>query len=118
MKEALEASTQGVEVIDPLIDNKHMQTKDFIDREIETKTAIAAGHSMIVSSTDHTEGEPVQAPINQEVTLAVDLITALMLIDSINITYTSSKQSNMVPHAVYAEAIIIHLSIATKANMI
>ena len=97
MNEALEASTQEVEVIDPLTDNSHIQIKDFKDREIETKTAIAAGHSMIISSTDHIEGELVQTLINQEGTLAVDLITTLMLIDSINIICMNSKQSNMAP---------------------
>ena len=107
MKEHLEALTQEAEAIDPLIDNRHTQTKDFKDKEIETKTAIAAGHSMIISSTDHIEGELVQPLINQESTLVVDLITALTLIDSINIIRMSSKQSNMAPHAVYVVVTII-----------
>ena len=118
MKEPLEVLTQEVEVIDPHMDNIHTQTKDSKDREIEIKTAIAAGSSMIISSTDCTEGELVQALINQEGTLVVDLITTLMLIDSINIIHMSSKQSNMVPHAAYAEATITPLSTVTKVNMI
>ena len=118
MKQPLEDLTQEVEVIDTLIDNSHMEIKDSKDREIETKTTIATGLSMIISSTNHIEGELVQALINQEGTLTVDLITALMLIDSFNIICMNSKQSNMTPHAVYAEATTIPLSTVTKVNMI
>ena len=59
--------------------------------------AIATGNSLIINHRDCMEGEHVQTLINQEGTLVVDLITAQMLINSINITHTSSKQSNMGP---------------------
>ena len=97
MKEALEASTLEIEVIGPLKDNNHFQTKDFKDRETEIKIVIAVGHSIIITSTALLEEELVPTLINQEGTLAVDLIPAQMLVGSINITCMSNKESNMAP---------------------
>ena len=120
MKEFLEDSIQEVEVIGLSTDNNHMWIKDFKDehiREVEIKTAIATGDSLVINLRTWTEGELVQTPINQEGTLEADLITAQMLINSINITCTSSKQSNMAPHVAYAEAIITPPNTVTKVNM-
>ena len=97
MKEAFEASTLEVEVIGPLKDNNHFQTKDFKDRETEIKIVIAVGHSIIINSTAHLEEELMPTLINQEGTPVVDLITSQMLVASINITCMSNKLSNMAP---------------------
>ena len=80
--------------------------------------AIAAGDSLVITNRPQVEEELIQIFINQEGTLMADLITIQMLINSINITCMSSKQSNMAPHAAYAEGIIILPNTVTKANMI
>ena len=121
MTELLEDLIQEVEVIGPSISNNYIRIKDFKDkhiREIEIKMEIATGDSLIINHRDCTEGELMQTLINQEGTLAVDIITATTLINSINITCTSSKQSNMAPHTAYAVAIITPLNTVTKPNMI
>ena len=117
----LKDTIQEAEVIGLNTANNYTWIKDSKNkhtRDLGIKTAIAARDSLVITNRPWVEGELMQIFINQEDTLVADLITTEMLIDNINITCTSSKQSNMAPHAAYAEGIITLPNTVTKVNTI
>ena len=117
-----EASHNEAEARDLSIIHINFRITDFrgVHIRVTTINTVATTNptSRVINQT-HTEVEAIAMVLNkQEDVVVVGLITTIVIITSISITLMISRPNSMALPVVYAEVLIIPLSIATKENMI
>ena len=118
----LEASHSKAEARDLSIILVNFRTTGFREVHIRVtaiNTVATANPTSRVINQIPTEEEAMAGVLNkQEDTVMVGPITTIIIITSISIILTISRPNSMAHPVVYAEILIIPLSIATKENMI